>query len=340
MPNPKVRSPKKNFSPFTMNEHRLTFKKAISEALEEEMTHDKTIIVLGEDILDKDRVAVDFDAKKRFPERFIEGPLIEDMLGGVGLGLSLGGMKAIVRLDYETFITLAYDNLYRLGTWKYRTAVEENPAVTFRLGHCGYMNRGAELSASFLGSLIHLPNIWIATPHSAYTAKGLFSAALQAKRPVVYLEHKKLYEEDDVVPSDNFIVPFGTSTILRSGKDITIIAWSYMTRLVIEAAFKLSREGVDTEVIALHTLHPMDTDTIFSSVGKTKRVVIAEEDMLRGGVGAEIAARIAETLPETKIKRVAAKNVPLPGRKPFTDYILPNVEDIINACLDLLRHSK
>ena len=140
----------------------MTFADAIDAALEEEMAADSRIFVLGEDILDVNHNIVTKSAEDKFPKRFISTPLIEDMLGDIGLGMNLAGLKPILNLDYGTFVSNAFNSLYRLGIWRYRTAEKSGPAVIFRISHYGYLGRGAELAASFLGAIFHLPNIVIA----------------------------------------------------------------------------------------------------------------------------------------------------------------------------------
>ncbi|KKS94756.1 MAG: Transketolase, central region [Candidatus Giovannonibacteria bacterium GW2011_GWB1_43_13] len=296
-----------------MTRKTMTFADAIDAALEEEMAADSRIFVLGEDILDVNHNIVTKSAKDKFPKRFISTPLIEDMLGDIGLGMNLAGLKPILNLDYGTFVSNAFNSLYRLGIWRYRTAEKSGPAVIFRISHYGYLGRGAELAASFLGAIFHLPNIVIATPAFPHDAYGLLKTALQSDRPVVFFEHKKLYDHNGIVPNKEYMVPFGSSTVLKNGTDVTLIAWSFMSHLAMSAANILDPQKINTEVIILHTINPMDMETVLNSARKTKRVIIIEEDMLRGGIGAEISTQI---------------NI---GQK-YENLILPSIENIVEEC--------
>jgi len=310
----------------------MTFADAIDAALEEEMAADSRIFVLGEDILDVNHNIVTKSAKDKFPKRFISTPLIEDMLGDIGLGMNLAGLKPILNLDYGTFVSNAFNSLYRLGIWRYRTAEKSGPAVIFRISHYGYLGRGAELAASFLGAIFHLPNIVIATPAFPHDAYGLLKTALQSDRPVVFFEHKKLYDHNGIVPNKEYMVPFGSSTVLKNGTDVTLIAWSFMSHLAMSAANILDPQKINTEVIILHTINPMDMETVLNSARKTKRVIIIEEDMLRGGIGAEISTQINKRISEIKVTRIAAKNVPLPIGQKYENLILPSIENIVEEC--------
>lgn len=320
---------------------KITFAKAIQEALEEELSLDPRIIILGEDILDTDtRQVVTSSLKERFPERvFNHLPLVEDMLGGIALGMSLKGSRPIVQLDYSTFITLALNDIHRIGSWRYRMFEKSGPGIIFRIGYDGYSRKGSELATSLLGTIFHLPNMRIITPSLPYYAKGLLKTAIRSGEPTVFFEYKKLYEKTNgpEVPSEDYTLPLGNSPIFRNGKDITFIAWGYAGFLAMQAAQVLSGHKIQTEVISPQTLHPIDMDPIFCSAKKTRRVIVVEEDMLRGGIGAELCARIIEKIPGCQIRRVAAKNIPLPYAKNIEKILLPNVQQIISAAKELLR---
>lgn len=326
---------------FIMNDRKISFRKAINEALEEELSANPNLIIIGEDIIDADRQPTTDNLDGKFPGRVINHlPLAEDMLCGMGLGMYLGGLKPIIQFDCGTFLTLALNDIWRLGTWRYRMAEKEGPGVVIRLGHNGYFGCGAEFATSLLSLAFHLPNILIATPSFAYHAKGLLKSALRANRPVIFVENKHplILEREGWVPEEEYMVSFGTSAMPRTGKDITIISWLFGTFDAILAADALQNDGIGAEVISLQTIYPMDINTILASAKKTGKVVIVEEDMLRGGVGAEISARINESLPLCRTLRVAAKNIPLPcGTQRFERLILPDKDAIITASHRLMN---
>lgn len=312
---------------------KITFEDAIAEALNEEFKRDSRIFSIGEDIRRTDYQLAAVEFKKRFADRIIATPLVEEMLGSVALGMAIGGLKPIITFSHETFIALAFHDIYRVSTWRYRMGETTGPGIVFRISGGG-TGRGSELDTSFISPLLHLPNLIIAVPSSPYSAKGLLKTALRHNGPVIFFEHKRLYETVGDIPNEEFILPFGTTEILREGRDLTIISWSFMAHKALSAARQLAEKNVAPEVIAPQTLHPLDFQTIKKSAEKTGRVVIVEENMLRGGVGAEIGSRLAEELPGCRIKRVAAKNIPV-GSGPFESCILPNVEEILHACKEL-----
>ncbi len=316
-----------------MNEREITIREAIQEALREEFMLESTCFIIGEDLHDDRRQEVLAELKEEFPDRFITTPLLEDMICDIGLGMSMGGLKPIVGFSYGTFITLALDGIYRLGHWRYRMAENEGPHVIVRISYGGEA-RGSEFSASLVGLIMHLPNIWIAVPSSPYFAKGLLKTALRASRPTIFFEHKNLYEKKGDVPSDDYTVPFGTAIITRQGTDITLITWSFMNEVATEVAEILEKEGIRVEAVSLQTLNPIDMDTILKSALKTQRVVILEEDQLRGGIGAEIGMRILENIPHCLIKRIASKNVPMPPGK-YERLVIPTANQIVTVCREL-----
>lgn len=320
-----------------MSEKEVTFREAIHEAFDEELKENPRLFLMGEDIVYK-RQSVLGSLKKKFPKQIINNlPLLEDMIVGIGVGMSIGGLNPVINFNYDTHMTLAMDDIYRLGIWRYRMSEKDGPGVVVRFAHEGFTGKGPEFSASLLALLFHMPNIWIATPGTPYHAKGLLKTAFRSNRPVVFWEHKKLYETAGIVPEKDYVVTFPASSVLTAGKHVTIIAWSYMVNFAFAAASRVKLQGIEAEVISLHTLNPMDMSTILTSARKTKRIIIVEEDILRGGIGAEIAARIGEEIPSVRIKRIASKNVALPGHAPLEKRVLPSEEDIISACREFFN---
>lgn len=320
-----------------MNERKISILEALNESLEEIITSRNDILIIGQGIFDAERNPTRSGLENKFRDKFITTPIIEDMLGGIGLGLSIGGFKPIVELNYGTFITLALDDIYRLGHWRYRMGEKGGPNILLRISYGGE-SRGCEFSASLLALVYHLPNIWIATPSTPFFIKGLLKTAIETKRPIIFFEHKNLYSTLGNVPDNDYTVPFGVSSIFKEGCDITIISWSYMSYVALDVASQLSKEGIDIEVISLQTLNPLDMETIFKSIQKTHRVIILEEDPLRGGIGADIGARITETIPGSIIKRLSPKNVPLPPGEKWEKLILPSAEDVVEMCKELCEN--
>lgn len=314
----------------------ISIKTAIQEAFNEEFNRNPNLVVLGEDVLDTQRKPILSTLKEEFPDRVINSlPLVEEMLCGIGLGMYLGGLKPVIQFDYSTFITLAMDSIYRLGNWRYRMAEKTGPGIVVRVGHESYTQGGPEFAASLLGLIFHLPNINIAVPRTPYHTKGLLKTALRSNQPTLFFEHRRNYELRGQIPDKEYTVPFGTASVARSGKHITLVAWSWLSILSQQASRILNKRGIEVEIIILHTLHPLDIDTIIASAKKTGRMLIVEEDMLRGGIGAEIVAEVAEMFPYCRFYRLAAKNVPIPPV--FGDLVVPNLKQIVEACENLCQ---
>ncbi|OGZ02541.1 MAG: hypothetical protein A3G64_00900 [Candidatus Liptonbacteria bacterium RIFCSPLOWO2_12_FULL_60_15] len=321
-----------------MNNREILYKEAIREAFEEELAENPRLIVIGEDIREsKSGISLLAECEKKFPGRIMNHlPLVEEMLGGIALGMNLAGFKPAVQMDYSTFITLMMSDIFEIGNWRYRMGEEAGPGITIRLSHEGYGEKGAELGASLLALLLHIPNLAIATPSIPYYAKGLLKTALRAEFPTIFFEHKRLYDIRGRVPEGEYTVPFGTSAIFKPGNDVTIVSWSYLTHQALTAARALQEEGVSAEVISLETLHPLRIEPLVASVRKTGRLLIVEEDMERGGVGGEIAAEVIQRVPSLRIERLAAHNVGLPPTKREL-FFLPTVEKIAAAARDLAK---
>src|SRR3989344_2054585 len=313
----------------------VTFHDAIQEAYDEEFSRDRNRIIVGENIefgFPQTKITLPL-LKEKYPERVLNHvPLVEEMLPGIALGMSIGGLRPTVQFNWPTFVALALDQLYRLGIWRYRMAETKGPGVIIRIGHNVHDTSGSELSASMLGVLFHLPNIKIVTPSYPYFAKGLLKTAFKTTDPVVFVEHRMLYENRGPILEGEYKVPFGSSFVSKQGKDVTIITWMLGTFRAWDAAQKLAEEKIEVEILSLQTLVPMDMNTILASVKKTGRVVILEDDMLRGGIGAEIASRICESVPGTFVRRLGLQNVPLPPHPRFIPEVIPTVEKISRAC--------
>lgn len=317
-----------------MSEKVIAFKDAVTEALAEELAREPRLVVIGDEIRAGPAQTID-DLAGKFPGRVITRmPLAEEMLCGIGLGIHLGGLKPVVQFNHSAFLLLAFYELYKLGTWRYRMAEKSGPGIVIRTAHLGGRYPATELDAALFSAFFHLPNIWIAAPSFPYYAKGLFKAAVRADRPVLFIEDKvpEIYFREEAIPVHDYEVPFPKAALCRSGGDITIVSWQYPTFLALQASEELQKKGIDVEVLSLQTLQPLDMETIVASAKKTGRVLVVEEDPLRGGIGAEISAQIGELLPQCRVRRLASKNMPRYCEPPGAEPILPNVSAILKAC--------
>lgn len=311
------------------NDRLITFSQALNEALIKAMNCDKDVVLLGEEIsFGGGRYYVTRGLAEKFgKERVIDTPLIEEMVVGVGIGMALSGLHPIVELMYGTFLSLAIDDIYRAATWNFRYPFSKPIPIVIRVASGAYDGRGPEFGANFMSWFQHIPGLKIIIPSNPNDAKGLLIAAIESRSPVLFFEDRALYPLKSEVLTEDYITPIGKSEIILSGNDITLISCGYMTHLALKAAAMLSKENINVEILDLKTLVPLDIETIMISAGKTGRVVIVEQGIMRGGIGAEIGLRIIEKNKKITIKRIAAPNVP-PAPLAWERYTLPSAETI------------
>jgi len=320
----------------------MTYAEAVRTALVEEMERDERVILLGEDIaLYGGAFRVTRDLVKRFgPERVINTPISENSFVGVAIGAAMTGMRPVVEIMFMDFIALAMDQLtnhaaklhYIYGGQVSVPMVVRAPAGAGR----GY---GASHSQSLEAWFVHTPGLKVVAPATPRDARALLKAAIRDPNPVLFIENKLLYGTRGQVPEGEDVGELGRAAVVREGEDLTLVAYSRMTALALEAAEELAQEGIECQVVDLRTLVPLDEGTILESVGKTSRAVIIEEDTRRGGVGAEVAALIAEKAfgsLDSPIRRVACEDVPIPCSPALEREVLPSVEKIRQAVESLI----
>lgn len=320
----------------------LTYAEAIRAALVEEMQRDERVVLLGEDIAGYGGAfRVTHHMVDRFgPQRVINTPISENSFCGVAVGAALTGLRPVVEIMFMDFITLAMDQLvnhaaklhYIYGGQVCVPLVVRCPAGAGR----GY---GASHSQSLEAWFMHTPGLKVAAPSTPADAYGLLKAAIRDNNPVIFMESKLLYGVKGDVPAGDDVPPLGKAAVVREGEDVTLIAYSRMTSLALEAAGELDEAGIRAEVVDLRTLSPLDTDTIIASVAKTQRAVIVEEDTRQGGVGAEVAAVLADRAFEhldSPIRRVACEDTPIPCSPSLEQAILPTVEKVVAAVESLV----
>jgi 2-oxoisovalerate dehydrogenase E1 component len=312
----------------------MTMVDAINSALAEEMSRDESVFIMGEDV---GRFGGAFKVTaglyERFgPERVIDTPISEMALIGSAVGAALMGKRPVVELQYSDFIYPGLDQLVNeAAKYHWKTGVSV-PMVVRGPSGAG-LRAGPNHSISPEGLLAHHPGIKVVTPSGPYNAKGLLLASIRDPNPVVFLEHKKLYRSiKEPVPEVDYEVPLGTAAVAREGTDLTIVAWSAMVHTALEAARRLEAEGISVEVLDLQTLVPLDWDAVFSSVAKTSRLVIVQEDSPFASVASEISARVTDELfweLDAPIKRVTPPHTHVPFAAGLEDAYLPQVEDVV-----------
>lgn len=324
----------------------LTYLDAISQAIREEMRRDEAVFLLGEDVGTYGgafKVSAGF-LEEFGPDRVIDTPMSEAAIIGSAVGAALMGMRPIAEMQYIDFITCGFDQIINMASKMYWRVGMPVPMVI--RGPAGGGTKGGPFhSASPEAWFFHTPGMKVVAPSTTYDAKGLLKAAIRDNNPVLFLEHKLLYRNPDLreeLPADDYIVPLGKAVVRREGEDMTMLTYGAMVYQCMKAAAVLEQEDdLEAEVVDLRSLTPLDRDTIKESVKHTNKVLIVHEDTLTGGIGAELAAILAEDLFEYldgPITRVAAPDAPFPYAPPLEEAFLPNAEKIITAARKLAAY--
>jgi 2-oxoisovalerate dehydrogenase E1 component beta subunit len=329
-----------------MSEKKVTYLEAISQAIREEMRRDEAVFLLGEDVgTYGGAFKVSAGLLEEFgPDRVIDTPMSEAAIIGSAVGAALMGMRPIAEMQYIDFITCGFDQIINMASKMYWRSGMPVPIV-IRGPSGGGIKGGPFHSASPEAWFFHAPGIKVVVPSTAYDAKGLLKAAIRDNNPVLYLEHKLLYRMPELreeLPEEDYIVPLGQAIVRREGEDMTILTYGAMVHASLKAAQVLEEEDdVEVEVVDLRSLTPLDQNTILASVKHTNKVLIVHEDTLTGGIGAELAAILAEDLFEYldgPITRVAAPDVPFPYAPPLEAAFLPDTEKILTAARKLAAY--
>jgi 2-oxoisovalerate dehydrogenase E1 component len=321
---------------------------AINHALQEEMAGNEKMVIYGQDVAgEKGGVfTATRNLTKEFgAERVFNSPLAESSIIGTAIGIAMAGWKPVVEIQFGDYIWTGMMQLRNeLAAMRSRSNNSWAVPVVIRVAVGGYIHGGAYHSQSIDGTFAHIAGLRIAYPSNAGDAKGLLKTACRMNDPVLFMEHKGLYRQRYAAveePDPGYLLPFGRARIAQEGDDATIITWGAMVKKSLDAAATVrERMGAGVEIIDLRTLNPLDMDTIMASVERTNRVVIVHEDLLTGGFGAEIAARIADgalTYLDAPVKRVAAYDCPaIPYSPGLEEQILPQVSWIEDALMEVL----
>lgn len=333
--------------PNYLSDQEITMIDAINHGLREEMELNPKIVMWGEDIADpKGGVfGVTRGLTAAFSNRVANSPLAEASIVGVAGGMAMAGYKPIVEIQFGDYIWPAFMQMRNeIATVRWRSYGVWNCPVVVRVAVGGYIKGGPWHSACIEAFFAHIPGWHVVFPSCAEDAKGLIKMAARANDPVLFLEHKGLYRRPQAKsrePSREYVVPFGRGRIRREGADISVVTWGSTVYTALEAARQLESQGHSIEVIDLRSIVPLDEEIIYNSVRKTSRVVVAHEDSLSMGFGAEIAARIAQHCLDSldaPVTRVAAMDSFVPAAPNLEQMVLPAVEDVRRTIEEVLRY--
>ncbi|RUL87552.1 pyruvate dehydrogenase complex E1 component subunit beta [Tautonia sociabilis] len=316
----------------------MQYREALNLAMTEEMERDDRVFLMGEEVAEYNGAyKVSQGMLDRFgPRRIIDTPISENGFAGIGIGAAMVGLRPIIEFMTFSFSYVAFDQLVNnAANMRYMSGGQFSVPIVFR-GNSGIAgNLAATHSHRPEALYAHFPGLKVMMPSTPADAKGMLKAAIRDDDPVIFIEHENLLGDKAEVPEDpEFLIPIGKADVKREGSDVTILTYSRSVQTSLKAAEAMAGEGVSVEVVDLRTLRPLDMDTVLSSVTKTNRCVIVEEDWPYCGMGAGIADRVYRAAfdeLDAPIQRVTAKDAPIPYNRRLELDILPSVERVVEA---------
>ena len=325
---------------------KVTYAKAVGDALKEEMRRDPRVLIYGEDVAGFGNIfGVTRGMLEEFgPKRVRNTPIVETAIVSSAAGAAMTGLRPCVELMYADFTMVAFTEIFHVvSKWRYMHGPEYKLPLVIRCASGSSNGAGAEHSNVVESLFMHAPGLTIITPSCAYDAKGLLKSAIRSDNPVLFCEPKLLYQVKQEIPDSvyesDYTIPIGKADVKRPGRDVTLIAVGLMVPRALEAAERLAQEGIEVEVVDPRTLAPLDMETIAQSVRKTHRAAIVEESNKTAGIGAELAARIQEEEYDEldgPIVRIAALDVPMPYNIPMEKCSIPDAGRICASIRPML----
>ena len=322
----------------------MTLVQAVRRAMWEELQHDPTVIVMGEDV---GRLGGVFRATDGLLDEFgqsrvIDAPLEELGIAGVAIGAAMSGLRPVIEMQFADYIHPAYDQIVNeAAKIHYRSNGSFTCPIVVRAPCGAGVHGGMYHSQSVEALFFHVPGLKIVVPSTPYDCKGLLKRAIRDDDPVLFFEHKRIYRSlSGEVPETDYTVPLGRADVKRVGEQVSVITYGIGVHLALEAAARLGEEGISIEVVDLRTVAPLDVEAIRDSVKKSGKVIVLHEDNRTGGIGAEVSAFIAEEcfdLLDGPVLRIAAADTHIPFARTLEEAVLPNAEDVMLAARELLR---
>jgi len=315
----------------------MTYMEALREALRIKLKEDENVWVFGEDVgAFGGCFGLTGTLNSEFGEKRVrDTPISEGAIIGLAIGSAATGLRPVAEIMMGDFVTVAMDMLVnQAAKLRYMTGGGVELPMVVRLPGGGGLSAAAQHSQSLEAWLTHVPGLKVVYPSTPADAAGLLLAAIEDNNPVAFYEHKGIYGYKGEVPDEIKPIPLGVADVKRVGSDVTVIATGKMVWEALEAAKQLAKEGIDVEVVDPRTLYPLDKETLFNSVKKTNKVVIATEENKRGGYGGEISAMIGEEIfddLDAPVVRIGALNTPIPFAPNLENYVLPDAKDIIDG---------
>jgi pyruvate dehydrogenase E1 component beta subunit len=316
---------------------QISLREALNESLRYNLQHDERVFCWGEDIgVLGGAFGVTAGLIDEFgPMRIIDTPLSEIAIVGAGIGAALGGLRPVVEIMYIDFTPGCMDMIVnQMAKIHYMFGGQCRVPMVLRIVTGAMGENAAQHSQSFYSFFVHVPGLIVVTPSTPYDAKGLLNTSIASDNPVIFVEHKRTVNVKGEVPADHYTIPFGKAEVKREGTDITLVATQALIHDALKVSEDLEKEQVSIEVIDPRTLKPLDKETIFKSVEKTGRLIVADEGWIHCGMASEISALVAEemiTYLDGPIVRVGTPDSPCPFSPPLEKAYIPGEEDIREA---------
>ena len=325
---------------------KITYQQAINEALDQEMSRDQNVIVMGEDVAGGAGSPGEQDAwggvlgvtrglYHKHPGRVIDTPISESGYVGAAVGAACCGMRPVAELMFVDFLGVCFDQIFnQAAKFRYMFGGKAETPVVIRAMYGAGFRAAAQHSQCLYNIFTHIPGLKVVVPSNPYDAKGLLIQSIRDNDPVIFLEHKALYTMEGEVPEESYTVPFGEAAVVREGHDVTIVAMGRMVQKAQEAAAELQKAGIHCEIIDPRTTSPLDTDTILESVEKTGRLVVVDESHPRCSMASDIAGLVAENAfgsLKAPIRQVTGYHAPVPFSDALEELYIPSAAKIIAA---------
>ncbi|QFU92218.1 alpha-ketoacid dehydrogenase subunit beta [Amycolatopsis sp. YIM 10] len=330
----------------------ISYREAINEALAQEMERDESVIVLGEDNAGGAGSPGEDDAwggvlgvtkglYHRFPGRVLDTPISESAFVGAAVGAATAGLRPVAELMFIDFMGVCFDQIFnQAAKFRYMFGGKAVTPVTIRTMYGAGLRAAAQHSQVLYPLFTHIPGLKVVVPSSPYEAKGLLTQSIRDDDPVIFCEHKAMYDMTGEVPEDSYAIPFGEANVVLDGDDVTIVALGRMVPIAVEAARELASSGIEAEIIDPRTTSPLDTETILESVENTGRLVVVDEASPRCNLGTDISALVArEAFGALKgpIELVSPPHTPVPFADSLEDLYIPDAQKIVNAAKSVVE---
>ncbi len=332
---------------------KITYQQAINEALDQEMSRDQNVIVMGEDVAGGEGSPGEQDAwggvlgvtrglYHKHPGRVIDTPISESGYVGAAVGAACCGMRPVAELMFVDFLGVCFDQIFnQAAKFRYMFGGKAETPVVIRAMYGAGLRAAAQHSQCLYNIFTHIPGLKVVVPSNPYDAKGLLIQSIRDNDPVIFLEHKALYTMEGEVPEELYTVPFGEAAVVREGNDVTIVAIGRMVQKAQEAAAELQKAGVQCEIIDPRTTSPLDTDTILESVEKTGRLIVVDESHPRCSMASDIAGLVAENAFDSlkaPIRQITGPHSPVPFSDSLEELYIPSAAKIVAAAKSLKEY--